>query len=1066
MKNNKRNSALRLKIGIALVFIFIWAVVGFFKYLNEPAIQNKIFTNINKISSLKIKSGHFNLNLISRKITFKDLNLFNAKRNQAYKLTNATIKFSIFPLLKGSLNIRELALGNITINAKNAISTISEKRKRLNITKFLLLKNLTISNGNIKNIEVLTKNGNYKLNDITIKFIPSFLGKVRLNIGIEKSISELPNGDIIRAENISIAGATDINKWLNDFPYVDDLAGEMGAIKIYWHDFNINDLDIQLYYSDKNLKLHHLKSLVNGHRIEIDGKANGNNQKYAMSINMPDPIALPALGKATSFIDTSGSIAGKIDIEGEGLDYKTTKAIATVSLKHFLKGADSLPAEVDGKIDINKGKINLNNITIKAANNLVLAKGYFDYVNPHIDLEFSGKNIPVESVLNRFRNKHYKPTFGLADVTGHVKGWKGDLDFTLNATASAAGYYEMLSERAKLELSMTYNHLDLNGYIYQKQQEVAVVNLKMDMGDLLSDGSRYKNFDLSVALRNADLSNIMIKYGITGTASGTLHLSGTPTNYTGSGKAIIENGNVKNLDFTYLSADIQFMPKQITFSNINLATNEATPYSFINPLYMDITETGIHIHGNPRLNLDIDATYSTGSGAWEIDKLAYASLKKPEWETILNGSITKDGVLNLTANGIIDTELLSNIRGFIREARGPATLQNVHITGVSTNPAITGTIKLENNSLQLRTLGYYIDKLYGEITLNGHDISIPSITGRIEYGDFKLLGKLSHQNMEISNTDLNFTGTSIMYATPDKAFKMEFDCDLSIKGNARASSLMGNINILDGRYSKRFSILEQLKKQTTLDEEDITAKDLWNNMKLDLKIKTYGDLTIDNNIGEIWLTADLKIRGTRKNPQITGIVETAGGDIHYAGLKFDVTTGFIDFRGPFAKPYVELNGTREVGTYNVTITLRGATDKLRLELNSTPALDRKNILALLAFGITDDELQSERFGLHFGTGLVAEQVASIFQGPITQITSLDEFRVESGAVGGEDTTRVYMGKDISDRLRVSFITSLKSVDATQIFQTEYLITDFLLLKGSGSTSSDYTFNFTFRFREQ
>jgi hypothetical protein len=121
---------------------------------------------------------------------------------------------------------------------------------------------------------------------------------------------------------------------------------------------------------------------------------------------------------------------------------------------------------------------------------------------------------------------------------------------------------------------------------------------------------------------------------------------------------------------------------------------------------------------------------------------------------------------------------------------------------------------------------------------------------------------------------------------------------------------------------------------------------------------------------------------------------------------------------------------------------------------------------MLTYGIREEDVKKAQFGYHLGAGIVAEQVTSMISSPIKRFTPLDQFRIETSPQGGKQGTRLFFGKDISDRLKVSLVTDINTSVAQQMFQAEYLLTDFLLLKGAGSSNSEYRFHLTFRFREQ
>ncbi|MBU4484804.1 translocation/assembly module TamB [bacterium] len=56
-----------------------------------------------------------------------------------------------------------------------------------------------------------------------------------------------------------------------------------------------------------------------------------------------------------------------------------------------------------------------------------------------------------------------------------------------------------------------------------------------------------------------------------------------------------------------------------------------------------------------------------------------------------------------------------------------------------------------------------------------------------------------------------------------------------------------------------------------------------------------------------------------------------------------------------------------------------------------------------------------------------------------------------------------MGKQITDRLSLNFLTDVDVEDAQQTISAEYKLTDFLLLKGSRSSNRRYQLNVLLQF---
>ena len=283
------------------------------------------------------------------------------------------------------------------------------------------------------------------------------------------------------------------------------------------------------------------------------------------------------------------------------------------------------------------------------------------------------------------------------------------------------------------------------------------------------------------------------------------------------------------------------------------------------------------------------------------------------------------------------------------------------------------------------------------------------------------------------------------------------------------SSLSGDVPIVDGRYGKDFTIIEALtpkdkrKKKVPLDDDE----DVFN-PKLALKIRSSGDMEIKNNVGEIFLNVNVEVGGTRLKPIVTGSINTSEGYVDYLGLDFDITRGFLEFRGAGEEPYLEIHAEKEVRVYNVQMILYGPIDNLKMDLEASSPygpLDRHDVVSLLLFGATEKERdEARRSGAQIGAAWGASGVGGVLGGPIEHFAHIDTFRLEAADPDSEAFSRVAIGKEISDRLTVSFASDLGVDNAVQTFAAEYLITDNVLVKGQRSTDAKYEISGILRFR--
>ncbi|PIR25709.1 MAG: hypothetical protein COV43_04905, partial [Deltaproteobacteria bacterium CG11_big_fil_rev_8_21_14_0_20_42_23] len=341
----------------------------------------------------------------------------------------------------------------------------------------------------------------------------------------------------------------------------------------------------------------------------------------------------------------------------------------------------------------------------------------------------------------------------------------------------------------------------------------------------------------------------------------------------------------------------------------------------------------------------------------------------------------------------------------------------------------------------------------------------------VDSGSFTLNGYITHKNKALDALAIDLIAHSLTYRSNDRTVRLEFDGDLHLNGNMPSPLLSGNISLLDGRYTEDFNITDVLTEGKRRLAKKIEEEEIIFDPKLDLKIKNSGDFFIKNNIGDIGLNIDIAASGTRQKPNIKGVVKVEEGTIYYLGLNFEIIKGFIELRAPYNVPYLELKAQKEVNAYNVNLDLYGTTDNLNLDLSATSAsgpLEKRDVISLIAYGITESERQelareNQKQG-SFSTQIIASQITSIIERPVSRFAHLDIFRLEAADNKAQGTSRVFVGKQLSDRLSIDFSTDINTEDAEQTITTEYLITDNLLIKGIQGNKNRYGLVATIRFR--
>ena len=196
--------------------------------------------------------------------------------------------------------------------------------------------------------------------------------------------------------------------------------------------------------------------------------------------------------------------------------------------------------------------------------------------------------------------------------------------------------------------------------------------------------------------------------------------------------------------------------------------------------------------------------------------------------------------------------------------------------------------------------------------------------------------------------------------------------------------------------------------------------------------------------------ADIILRGTTDDPRIGGEARVVRGSYSFAGARFDLVSGVIEFdENVPIDPRIDVTAETTQSDLDVEVTVRGNALSPEIAFSSNPALPEEEILARLLFGDGITEL-SATDALQLGAA-----VASLRGGggmdPINALRSeigLDRLRiVGADPVLGRETG-VALGENLGRRLYVELITDGREYSATEL---EFRITSWLSLLASVST---------------
>ena len=232
----------------------------------------------------------------------------------------------------------------------------------------------------------------------------------------------------------------------------------------------------------------------------------------------------------------------------------------------------------------------------------------------------------------------------------------------------------------------------------------------------------------------------------------------------------------------------------------------------------------------------------------------------------------------------------------------------------------------------------------------------------------------------------------------------------------------GKIDLIAGRYYKNFNIAKKVLEERDVEVIKEKRTDYFDQWRWDLKIRNSGDLNIENNMADVYLAGDLRLKGTTQHPILEGVVTTTEGELFYLGQKMEIVEGTLEFQDPNRiNPLINFEASKEVSAegsrglrsaYTVSVHVEGPLDNLQVKLSSTPSVDQTDIVSLLAFGMTQSDLREQgSSGSALASTAIASSLASGFGHSLGGTLGFDTLRFESGEGSEQAISGVAVGKD-------------------------------------------------------
>lgn len=384
--------------------------------------------------------------------------------------------------------------------------------------------------------------------------------------------------------------------------------------------------------------------------------------------------------------------------------------------------------------------------------------------------------------------------------------------------------------------------------------------------------------------------------------------------------------------------------------------------------------------------------------------------------------------------------LIEGVTDVVRDASGQLEM-DFSVIGTPKDPHFDGRVEIANAAFLVNASGSRYRNGRMVLELGADRVVVQTFHIEDQGGHaLELSGALGTHELRVG--DLEVTVRARGFEILRNEFgRMDIDADLNLQGQFESPRLDGRVTVTRGELAVD-AILDRtlFRPYATVaalapSADAIVALNPWDRVGIGIELHVPNTLRMvgDNiqvspgtplGLGAINLRAlgDLYLYKDPAQPlYVTGSLDSVTGTYAFQGRRFDLDpSSSINFRGDF-NPELYVTVSREISGVDTRVTIAGLLSEPALRLSSTPPLDQSDILSLIVFNTSTNELsavQQQQLAVRAGT-IAAGFLAAPILTAIERSLGLDTLEItpNSDPSGG---TRFTIGNEIAPGLVARF----------------------------------------------
>ena len=392
---------------------------------------------------------------------------------------------------------------------------------------------------------------------------------------------------------------------------------------------------------------------------------------------------------------------------------------------------------------------------------------------------------------------------------------------------------------------------------------------------------------------------------------------------------------------------------------------------------------------------------------------------------------------------------------------------SININGSLMQPIIGGKARISEIRFQPAIISETFTDGLISLRFEQTRFILDTLAFKLNKGSITGSGYFAYREKDIGDIDLKTTLNNISVSQKKQYLVTLKNSTLRLRRENNYYNLDGDVVFDETRVQYNIQPKTLIAMAQSSRRPGTETSQLMKKIRMNIRIRDSKNIWIDNNLSRIRLRPELAIIGTAAKTNISGRLKVEEGYILYLDRKFKVKQGVIDFIDPNTiNPIIDFTAASEIKSYQtlskkaytVTITITGPLDEAVFDLQSQPPLDKSDIIALLTFGATREELIGRGLDSRSGgvgaaiqerlTEYSSQRISSFTSQKVGTLLGLEEMSIEGNlfSFGKSWGPQLVASKKLTERMCVTYSTTVGHTNEQNV-KLDYKLNDKFSLEG-------------------